>query len=72
MNTINNKKLLLENDIIAMLDHFVQKGGGHMNVDVNAACNSPIKRVKETNSSECNSKQTACQIPTLQEGLDQA
>lgn len=68
---MNNKEALLEDDIVTMLDNFVLKGGGHMNVDVNTTCITPIKRVTETKSSDCNSKQMACQVPTLQEGLDQ-
>ena len=69
------KEPLLEEDIVAMLDHFMAKGGGHMNVDVAIAKNTTpanrVKHIKETKSLECNSKQMACQVPTLQEGLDQ-
>lgn len=68
---MKNKETLLEADIVDMLDHFMLKGGGHMNVDVNTAYCNLTKQVKETKSSECNSKQMACQVPTLQEGLDQ-
>ncbi len=67
---MNDKKLVLEEDIVTMLDQFMAKGGGHMNVDVNDIQNYPIKQIKETKSSECNSKQMACQVPTLEEGLD--
>lgn len=69
---MNEKEKFLEEDIIAMLDHFTAKGGGHMNVDVNTLNinDNPKKQIKETISSECNSKSMACQVPTLHEGLD--
>lgn len=65
---MNDKKKLVEDDIVAMLDNFMASGGGHMNVDVNA--DSLNKQVQEMKSSECNSKNMACQVPTLHEGLD--
>lgn len=67
---MNDKEKLLEEDIIAMLDHFMAKGGGHMNVDVNDICTNPAKQMRETKSSDCNMKQMACQVPTLHIGLD--
>lgn len=69
---MNEKEKLLEEDIIAMLDHFTKKGGGHMNVDVHSLDrNSNLKKqITETISSECNSKNMACRVPTLYEGLD--
>lgn len=70
---MKNKEAFLEEDIVTMLDAFMAKGGGHMNVDVNDIQTNPVKQVKETKSSECNSKQMACQVPTfiLQEELEQ-
>lgn len=67
---MNDKKKLVEEDIVAMLDQFMAQGGGHMNVDVNALGNSLAKQVQEMKSSECNSKNMACQVPTLHEGID--
>lgn len=67
---MSDKKKLAEDDIIAMLDSFMEKGGGHMNVDVNALDPALTKQVNETKSAECNSKSMACQVPTLHEGLD--
>lgn len=67
--TKDNKKLV-EDDIVAMLDSFMAKGGGHMNVDVNALGASPDKQVQEANSNECNANNMACQVPTLHVGLD--
>ena len=69
------KEELLEEDIVAMLDHFMAKGGGRMNVDVAASKTAVqanrVRHIKETKSLECNSKQMACQIPTFQEEPDQ-
>ena len=42
---MNDKKLVLEEDIVTMLDQFMAKGGGHMNVDVNDIQNYPIKQI---------------------------
>ena len=41
-----------------------------MNIDVNTLGDQLKKQVKETKSNECNSKNMACQIPTLHEGID--
>ena len=60
----------VEDDIVAMLDQFMAKGGGHMNIDVNTLGDQLKKQVKETKSNECNSKNMACQIPTRHEGID--
>ena len=69
-DTPESSKEILEDDIVAMLDNFMAKGGGHMNVDVNALSKDLNKQVQETKSSECNSKNMACQVPTLHTGLD--
>ena len=53
-----------------MLDNFMAKGGGHMNVDVNALGKDLNKQIQETKSNECNSKNMACRVPTLHTGLD--
>jgi len=62
---LDDKKKLLEEDIVTMLDHFMSKGGGHMNVEVDAFHQNLAKQVKEMKSSDCNSKNMACQVPTL-------
>lgn len=67
---MNDKENLVEDDIVAMLDSFMAKGGGHMNVDVNALGGELNKQIQEAKSSECNSKNMACQVPTLHTGLD--
>jgi len=48
----------------------MEKGGGHMNIDVNTLVGKLTKQVEETKSSECNVKNMACQVPTLHEGID--
>ena len=60
----------VEDDIVAMLDNFMAKGGGHMNVDVDTLAANLNKQVQETKSNECNSNNMACQVPTLHVGLD--
>ncbi len=60
----------LENDIIDMLDSFMSRGGGHMNIDVSALDKISFKQVQESKSNECGSKNMACHLPTLHEGID--
>lgn len=61
-------------DIVNMLDDFMSKKGGHMNIKVNN--NGGIKykdrekRVKTAKSLDCIEGTTACGSPTLFEGLD--
>lgn len=67
---MSDNQKLVENDIVAMLDNFMGKGGGHMNVDVDALADNLDKAVQETKSNDCNSNNMACQVPTLHTGLD--
>ena len=48
------------------------EGGGHMNIDVNTltANKKAQKQVEKTISSDCNSKNMACRVPTLESGID--
>lgn len=55
-------------DIIAMLDGSVEKGVGHINVDVDEKKESSVQI--ETGCADCSSNPTACSIPTLHIGLD--
>ncbi|MBE5965039.1 MAG: hypothetical protein IKL73_00180 [Lachnospiraceae bacterium] len=57
-------------DIVSMLDDFMNSGGGHMNVTVGDNTNTLDKTVVKTNSTECAAGNLACQVPTLHEGLD--
>lgn len=56
-------------DLVSMLDSFMENGGGHMNVDVDAAADTTVKT---SQCSECSTGKfaTACAVPTLMEGLD--
>ncbi len=67
---MSDNQKLVEEDIVAMLDNFMGKGGGHMNVDVDTLAGNLNKQVQETQSNECNSNNMACQVPTLHVGLD--
>ena len=67
---MSDNQKLVEEDIVAMLDNFMGKGGGHMNVDVDALTGNLNKQVQEIQSNECNSNNMACQVPTLHVGLD--
>lgn len=62
-------------DIVSMIDQFMQNNGGHMNIQVNS--NGDIKSeeirsksIVQTNSLECAQGDLACNVPTLFEGLD--
>lgn len=55
-------------DIIAMLDGSVEKGVGHINVDVDEKKDSTVS--VESGCADCSSNPTACSIPTLHIGLD--
>lgn len=60
-------------DIVAMLDDFMSKKGGHMNIKVNnnggVKFKDKQKKVKTSKSLDC-LEGTACSSPTLFEGLD--
>lgn len=58
-------------DIINMIDSFMQNGGGHMNVTVKDDGSVSLdKQVKVTNSLECAEGNMACSVPTLFKGMD--
>ncbi len=62
----NDKRI---DDIIAMLDGFTTKNGGHMNIEVNSNdINS--KKVDTANSLDCSTGDMACKVPTLFEGIE--
>ena len=46
-------------DIVAMLDSFMSKGGGHMNLEFNEGQEIEVKKGLDS----C--KGTACQVPTI-------
>ena len=60
-------------DIVSMLDDFMNKGGGHMNVeekDTNASASEKV--VEELGCSDCAKGNLSCHVPTLMEGMDNA
>ncbi len=56
------------NDVVAMLDGFMARGGGHMNVEFDDP-SSTVKEVEELGCIDC-AKNLACSVPTLMEGVD--
>lgn len=59
------------NDIVAMLDQFMDEGGGHMNIKVDETLTTDQVQVKTYNSAACQ-EGMACQVPTIEfEGDDQ-
>lgn len=66
---ITNQKQI--DDIVSMIDQFMSRNGGHINVTVNNEdmTNALNKEVVETNSLEC-CGDMACKVPTLHNGLD--
>ena len=71
MDTSKSKEDMIS-DIVSMLDNFMAEGGGHMNIDVNTltANKKAQKQVEKTISSDCNSKNMACRVTTLESGID--
>ena len=59
-------------DLVSLLDSFMEKGGGHMNVDAATLEDAQIQ-VETTQCNECSTGKwaTACAVPTLMEGLDE-
>jgi len=64
----DNKKV---DELVDMLDSFMNNGGGHMNVAVNDI-NSDTTTVQTMNSNECAGQNMACKVPTLHVGIDDA
>lgn len=62
-------------DIVDMLDSFMEKNGGHMNIKVNSdgsinTNETDSKTVSVSKSLDCMEGKTACSAPTLFEGMD--
>ena len=57
------------NDLISQLDAGIHKGTGHINVDVDETSNQQ-KSVETMGCVDCSKNAFACNIPTMQEGLD--
>ena len=63
---MNDKRI---DDIIAMLDGSIEKGVGHLNVEVNG--DSTEKTVETLGCIDCAKGNLACQVPTLHQGIDE-
>ena len=58
------------NQIVNMLDQFVEEGGGHMNVTIKDD-ELESEQITNTLSVDCSNQQTACMVPTLHQGIDE-
>ncbi len=59
------------NHVVAMLDQFMDGGGGHMNIKVDETMLSDQVHVRTYNTNACQ-EGMACQVPTAEwEGEDQ-
>lgn len=57
-------------DLVSMLDNFMEKGGGHMNVDADQLQETTVQTTTQCNECSTGKWATACAVPTLMEGLD--
>ncbi len=55
-------------EIITMLDRFMEEGGGHMSVTVEDV--DGMERMAKAFSVDCCTVQSACSVPTLHKGID--
>ena len=72
---MNDPKEQQIDDIVSMLDSFMNGNGGHMNIHVakDGTINTDqtmSKTVTTTNSLDCAEGDFACRVPTLFEGMD--
>lgn len=64
---MDNKKI---DDLVSIIDNFMEKGGGHMNVKVNDINDLDTVEIEELESSCSTDPNMACRVPTLHEGLE--
>lgn len=57
-------------DIINMLDNFVENGGGHMNIQINNPDDLETVKIDTFKSLDCSNGNMACSVPTLHKGID--
>lgn len=62
----NNKQV---EDLVSMLDSFMEKGGGHMNIDTDTLKDTTVT-TSQCNECSTGKFATACAVPTMMEGLD--
>lgn len=66
---MNNEKKI--DDIVSMIDQFMEGKGGHLNVSIDDANNLDLQKTTQTtNTLECANGNLACRVPTLHDGLD--
>lgn len=58
-------------EIVNMLDSFVNNGGGHMNIEVKDPEDIGKVKVDVYKSMDCSKKDMACAVPTLQKNMDE-
>lgn len=58
-------------ELVNLLDGFMEKGGGHMNVQVNDSMHTDEVTVETFNSQSCSRGNLACAIPNLYQGMDE-
>ncbi len=63
-----DQKTMIE-DLVKLLDADIEKGVGHVNVNVDEAARG-VKNVATMGCSDCSRTPLACSIPTLHQGLD--
>ena len=56
-------------DLVAFLDGSVDKGVGHLNVDVDENLQS-VRTTETMGCTDCSRTPLACSVPTLHQGLD--
>lgn len=56
-------------DLVSMLDSFMENGGGHMNVDADELQNTTMA-TSQCNECSTGKFATACAVPTMMEDLD--
>ena len=56
-------------DLVAFLDGSIEKGVGHLNVDVDETMNDS-RTAQTMGCSDCSRTPLACSVPTLHQGID--
>ncbi len=57
--------------LVEMLDSFMEGGGGHMNITVEQSCEDLIPQIDIYKSLDCSKNPMACAVPTLHQGIDE-
>jgi len=57
-------------DLVSQLDSGMEKGVGHVNVDVDENQSEAAKEVQTMGCTDCSRTPLACSVPTLHQGID--